>query len=231
MGSEANQGFLILGSDEWIGRIVISYLKNLGEDYFIFHPTTMDRNSIQESIEYYRPAYLLNCRETDLALSPENNKENQKLSDEFSLLAKVCRDKKVHLTQFYINCSKEDLPDIMQKELTETSLVLRFSFPFHYDLSSENFLSHLQVSDKEKDYPVSILPEVIPKCLQMIKDEICGDFSLSHPEKISVQKISQIYHEVANRKEISNLSPIEKSLSKIFQLHLAELERNQLLEM
>lgn len=224
MGSEAKQGFLVLGSDEWIGKILISHLNNLNEEYFIFHSDFRDKNSIQKAIQYYRPAYVVDCRETDLACLPQgNNSDFRTKNSELLSLVKICSIEKVHPVKIFVNCFEADIHPL--------ALIIRFSFPLHYDLSRENFLSHLHVPDKEERYSISILPDLIPECLRMIKEEICGDFCLVHPEKISIEKINKIYRKVVNGKDFFSSSSIEESLSKVFKLHLAELERNQLLEM
>ena len=140
------------------------------------------------------------------------------------MLAMICNEKNIHFTYLGTGCIfdydnihdngfvEEDNPNFfgssysIVKGFTDRImkkikvLNLRIRMPINSDCNSRNFIRKITTYDKICSIPnsMSVLPELIPYSIEMMRMNIIGTINLTNPGVISHNEILELYKEIVD---------------------------------
>ena len=140
------------------------------------------------------------------------------------ILAKICQDKKIHCTYLGTGCifkydeehpngfTEDSLPNFfgssysIVKGFTDQfinmfdALNLRIRMPITGEKNPRNFITKITNYEKICSIPnsMSVLPELLPMVLEMMKQQLKGTINLTNPGVISHNEILEMYREIVD---------------------------------
>jgi dTDP-4-dehydrorhamnose reductase len=89
---------------------------------------------------------------------------------------------------------------LMREILSQNTLNLRIRMPITCEKNGRNFITKITTYDKICSIPnsMTVLPELLPKVIDMMKTKIVGTINLTNPGLISHNEILQMYKEIVD---------------------------------
>lgn len=89
---------------------------------------------------------------------------------------------------------------IMRELFQQNTLNLRIRMPITDNRNSRNFITKITTYEKICSIPnsMTVLPELLPKVIEMMKQNITGTINLTNPGLISHNKILEMYKEIVD---------------------------------
>jgi 3,5-epimerase/4-reductase len=234
--------YIVFGHKGFLGKHIVNVLDNKKKVFITSDLRLEDIYGIDKALTFYKPKYVINC--AGLTGTPnifwcEDHKiETIETNILYQLtLAKLCREKKIHLTifgsggifkndrfyqetekgnddsTFYSKC-RIDLENMIQHY---NVLYLRINYPISNLASDKNLLTKLLTYKKINDVEFSItyIDELFPILIDMIENDERGICNFVNEGVISPVKIMEIYNKYIHHDfEILKIEP-DRSYAKL----------------
>lgn len=214
--------YVIFGSNGFLGSNIIKYLKLENKNYIICPFRLEQLTEINNFLDIYQPKYIINC--AGLTGSPnifwcDNHKtETIETNITYQLtLAKLCKDKNIHLTVFgsggvfdtnkyyteeeegnftnnFYSQARIYLENIIKNY--DNVLYLRVNYPISSTKSNKNLLTKLLTYQNIESINLSItyIDNLFPILFQMIEYNEIGICNFTNPGSINLTEIIDIYN-------------------------------------
>ena len=240
-----NIDYVIFGHNGFIGSNIIKYLKNENKNFITCNLRLQETEKIIQFLDFYTPKYAINCAgitgTPNIFWCDEHKIETIENNITYQLtLAKICLDKKIHLTifgsggifkndKFY---SEEEEGNYFNNFYSESRiyleniikhynnvLYLRMNYPISILSSDKNLLTKLLIYKNIDSVEISItyIDDLFPILFKMIENNDIGICNFTNPGSIKLLDILNIYNNISNNIHefniINNLSSNNRSLS------------------
>ena len=237
-----NIDYVVYGGNGFIGSSIIDELIKHNKKYYKSNLRLEDTNNIEKELELYKPRYVINSAgitgTPNISWCETNRIQTIETNVTYQLtLAKICYDKKIHLTvissgaifngdkfynedengnydgNFYGKC-RIYLENMLKNY--DNVLYIRVNYPISSKKSNKNLLTKLLNYKiiENKELTITYIDELVGILIRMIEHNELGICNFVNEGSINLTKILNIYNEYQEHKyEISQTIDTNKSNS------------------
>ena len=206
---------LVYGSNGWIGSQFTKLLKSNNVIYCEGEARADNTDDVISELLKTSPTHVIafigrthgkigEKIYTTIDYLEEPNKLQDNVRDNlFSplVLAFLCQKLNLHFTYIGTGCIfKYDEKHLFGQEVNNSVLNLRIRMPITAEYNTRNFITKITTYEKICSIPnsMTVIPELLPKVLDMMKNRVTGTINLTNPGLISHNEILEMYREIVD---------------------------------